>query len=47
MGDLVAVPQGDLILIDPDRVPQESSMVGHHGGRTDIEVKIPLLTAEL
>jgi hypothetical protein len=47
MGDLIAVPQGDLILIDPDRVPQESSMVGHHGGKTDSEVKIPLLTAEL
>ena len=44
MGDLIAIPQGELILIDPERVPQESSMVGHHGGLTDAEVHIPLLT---
>jgi hypothetical protein len=47
MGDLIVVPHGNLILIDPARVPQESSMVGHHGGTTDIEVKIPLLTREI
>ena len=43
MGDIIAVPKGGLILIDPQRIPQESSMIGHHGGMTDIEVKIPLL----
>ena len=44
MGDLIAIPQGELILIDPERVPQESTMVGHHGGLTEAEVSIPLLT---
>ncbi|CAB5108919.1 unannotated protein [freshwater metagenome] len=45
MGDLIAIPNTDLILIDPARVKEESSMVGHHGGTTDIEVEIPLLLA--
>ena len=43
MGDLIAIANDDLILIDPARVKEESSMVGHHGGITDIEVEIPLL----
>lgn len=43
MGDLIAIANNDLILIDPARVKEESSMVGHHGGVTDIEVNIPLL----
>jgi hypothetical protein len=45
MGDLIAIPNNDLILIDPARVRQESSMAGHHGGLTDTEVEIPLLLA--
>ena len=45
MGDLIAIANDDLILIDPDRVKEESLMVGHHGGITDIEVEIPLLLA--
>ena len=45
MGDLIAIPNNDLILVDPTRIREESGMVGHHGGVTDIEVKIPLLTA--
>jgi predicted AlkP superfamily pyrophosphatase or phosphodiesterase len=45
MGDLIAIPNNDLIIIDPARVREESSMVGHHGGLTDIEVQIPLLLA--
>ena len=45
MGDLIAIPNTDLILIDPARVKEESSMVGHHGGTTDIEIEIPLLLA--
>jgi predicted AlkP superfamily pyrophosphatase or phosphodiesterase len=44
MGDLIAIPNYDLILIDPERVRQESGMVGHHGGLTDLEINIPLLT---
>jgi predicted AlkP superfamily pyrophosphatase or phosphodiesterase len=43
MGDLIAIAQNDLILIDPDRIREESSMVGHHGGVTNTEVEIPLL----
>ena len=43
MGDLIAIANGDLILVDPARVKEETSMVGHHGGVTDTEVAIPLL----
>ena len=43
MGDFMAIAQGETILIDPSRVPQESSMVGHHGGVTAMETAIPLL----
>ena len=43
MGDLIAIANDDLIIIDPARVKEESSMVGHHGGVTDTEVEIPLL----
>ena len=45
LGDLIAIANNDLILVDPARVREESSMVGHHGGVTDIEVEIPLLLA--
>ncbi len=45
MGDLIAIANEDLILVDPARVREETSMVGHHGGVTDIEVEIPLLLA--
>jgi hypothetical protein len=42
MGDLIAIAQGGTILIDPSRIPQESSMVGHHGGLNTAETAIPL-----
>ena len=45
MGDLIAIPNNDLILVDPARIREETGMVGHHGGVTEIEVNIPLLTA--
>ena len=41
----IAIANNDLILVDPARVREETSMVGHHGGVTDIEVEIPLLLA--
>lgn len=44
MGDLIAIPNNDLILVDPARVREETGMVGHHGGVTEVEVNIPLLT---
>ena len=47
LGDLIVVPRGGLILIDPTREAQEGKMVGHHGGTTAVEVEIPLLTADL
>jgi predicted AlkP superfamily pyrophosphatase or phosphodiesterase len=43
LGDLIAIANDELILVDPTRVREETSMVGHHGGVTDIEVEIPLL----
>lgn len=42
MGDLIAIANNGTILIDPSRIPQESSMVGHHGGVTSSETTIPL-----
>ncbi len=43
MGDFVAIANGEMILIDPTRIPQESAMIGHHGGVTRDETAIPLL----
>ena len=43
MGDFMAIANTEVILIDPSRIPQESSMVGHHGGVTEMESAIPLL----
>lgn len=43
MGDFMAVANEAVILIDPTRIAQESSMVGHHGGVTNAERAIPLL----
>lgn len=47
LGDLIVVPKGGLILIDPAREAQEGKMIGHHGGTTKVEVEIPLLAATL
>jgi len=47
MGDLIAIAKGGVILVDPERVKQESSMVGHHGGLDQAEREIPLLTVNL
>lgn len=44
MGDVIAIAKGGTILIDPTRIPQESSMVGHHGGLEIAETAIPLFT---
>lgn len=43
IGDLIAVSNGDGILIDPAREKLESAMVGHHGGMTDIEKSVSLM----
>ena len=43
MGDFIAIANDEVVLIDPTRVPQESAMVGHHGGVTESELATPLL----
>jgi hypothetical protein len=44
MGDLIAIAKGEMILVDPTRIKEESKMIGHHGGLEEIEVAIPLLS---
>ena len=44
IGDLVVVAQGGVVLLDPERAEKEGSMVGHHGGDSEIESSVPLLT---
>jgi predicted AlkP superfamily pyrophosphatase or phosphodiesterase len=44
MGEVIAVAQGKVVLIDPTRVDKESSMVGHHGADSEIETEVGLLT---
>ena len=43
VGDLIAVAQGQMILVEPEREELQLSMVGHHGGITPAEIEIPLL----
>lgn len=47
MGDLIAIANDDVVLIDPAREILESAMVGHHGGLTDSERLVPLAMAEI
>lgn len=47
MGEVIAITQGATVLIDPNRVDKESSMVGHHGADSDIETQVALLTTTL
>jgi hypothetical protein len=44
IGDVIAVAQDDVVLLDPERADKEGSMVGHHGGDSEIESSVPLLT---
>jgi len=44
MGDVIAIAHGGVILIDPERTSLEGAMVGHHGGSSDIESSVPLLS---
>ena len=44
MGDLIAIPQDQIVLIEPARKHLEGAMVGHHGGLTEIERAIPLFS---
>ena len=44
MGDVIAIAHGEMILIEAEREKLEGAMVGHHGGATDIESFVPLLS---
>ena len=44
MGDIIAIAQGGVVLLDPERADKEGSMVGHHGGDSDVESSVPLMT---
>ena len=44
IGDIIAIAQGNLVLLDPERADKEGAMVGHHGGDSGIESSVPLLT---
>jgi hypothetical protein len=43
IGDVIAIAQENLILLDPERADKEGAMVGHHGGDSTIESTVPLL----
>ena len=47
IGDLIAIAQGELILVEQSREELQLSMVGHHGGVTRSEVEIPLLSQRI
>ena len=44
MGDIIAIPSGGLVLLEKERADQEGSMVGHHGGVSEVESTVALLT---
>ena len=44
MGDLVVIPHDELVLIEPAKKHLEGAMIGHHGGMTEIERSIPLVS---
>ena len=47
MGEVIAIANSDVVLIDPERADKEGSMVGHHGGQSEIETQVGLLTTTL
>ena len=47
VGDLIAIANGELILVEQEREELQLSMVGHHGGVTPAELEIPLLIHQL
>jgi hypothetical protein len=42
-GDVIAIAQGSLVLLDPERADKEGAMIGHHGGDSVVESSVPLL----
>jgi len=47
MGEVIAIARGGVILVDAERVDKEGAMVGHHGGDSEIESQVGLLTTTL
>ena len=47
MGEVIAIARGGVILVDADRDDKEGAMVGHHGGDSEIESQVGLLTTTL
>ena len=47
MGEIIAIAHGGLVLLDPESADKEGSMVGHHGGDSEIESQVGLLTTTL
>lgn len=47
VGDLIAIANGELILVEKEREELQLAMVGHHGGITKAELEIPLLLHQL
>lgn len=43
IGDIIAIAQENLVLLDPERADKEGAMVGHHGGDSQREATVPLL----
>ena len=46
-GDVIAIAQENIVLLDPEHSDKEGAMIGHHGGDSAIESSVPLLTAQL
>ena len=42
-GDVIAIAQENIVLLDPARSDKEGAMIGHHGGDSTIESSVPLL----
>jgi hypothetical protein len=47
MGEVIAIAQNNVVLLDPARSEKEGAMVGHHGGDSEIESQVGLLTTTL
>jgi hypothetical protein len=47
IGDLIAIANGEFIMVEAERQELQLSMVGHHGGTTQAETAIPLLSADI
>jgi hypothetical protein len=47
MGEVIAIARGGLVLLDADRADKEGAMVGHHGGDSQVESQVGLLTTTL